>query len=302
MKKHSIWLLAACALTAGCVEKSHPVCDIDIHLEKNTYSVGEEVAFNFSGHADNILFFSGEPGHMYDNRNVNFDDRPLFVKFRTFTDGIYDDNCRFMVSYDFNGSYDKESLQSATWHDLTGDFGFTTGADMDSEELDLKTLLPETADMESPAFYLAFRYFDSDPEAPISNRWCIRSITVSSKDGEGVAVEIADMSSMGWTVVSTGSETPEPLWSVGTQLLAQGTKSGIKDVAGKDEWCVSKSFKPNNIPSDTGEVVSFLSIEPDKYTYVYNEPGTYEVVFSCSSVWYNGSESKIIKKIINITE
>lgn len=302
MKKHSIRIMVACALIAGCAEKAHPVCDIDVHLEKSTYSVGEEVVFNFSGHADNIMFFSGEPGHAYDNRNVHFDDRPLFVKFRTYTDGKYDDNCRFMVSYDFNGTYDKDNLGSATWHDLTADFGFTTGANMDSEELDLKALLPETADMESPAYYLAFRYFDSDPDAPISNRWCIRSISVSSIDAEGAVVEKANMSSMGWTLVSAGSETPEPIWSVSTQLLAQGTKNGIKEVAGKDEWCISKAFKPNNIPPDTGEVVSFLSIEPDKHTYVYNKPGTYEAVFSCSSVWYNGSESKIVKKIINITE
>lgn len=289
-----------CVLVCGCLAKEKPVCNLTVSLEKDTYRVGEEVVFKFDGHSDNIVFFSGEPGHVYDNKDATFRDNPMMVKFRTFTDGAYDTNCQFLVSCDFSGIYDKDNVAAATWTEYTDDFGFTTGPNMDSNELDLKSLLPEDIkEMENPSIYLAFRYYDKDPEKPVSNRWCIRSISVKYPDVEGKMQEVANMSSMGWTLVNCGSIS---LWSVGSQLLAQGTTTAIYQTKGKDEWVISKAFTPNKVAPDSGEIIKFISVEPDKYAYVYDKPGTYEVVFDCSSVWYNGSAYKVIRKTITITE
>lgn len=185
--------LAASSALCGCFAKETPVCDIEVSTEKDSYAVGEEVVFTFSGNADNIVFYSGEPGHLYDRRAAHFADNPLKVKFRTATDGVLvggkpDNNFRFLVSTDFNGVFDAENVRTATWKDLTESFGVAAEGGLvntDSQELDLKELLPETAEMENPPFYLAFRYYDKDPEAPVKNRWVVRTYSVKSVGTDG---------------------------------------------------------------------------------------------------------------------
>ncbi len=305
--------LTALPFLCGCFSKETPVCDIEVTTEKETYAVGESVVFKFSGNADNIVFYSGEPGHSYDRKGAHFAENPLKVKFRTATDGVLvdgkpDDNFRFLVSTDFNGVFDAENVRAAKWTDLTDSFGVAAEGGLvntDSRELDLKELLPETAGVENPAFYLAFRYFDKDPDAPVKNRWVVRTYSVKSVGTDGEETVLADKSqTMGWQTVSLGADMgAEKLWSIGgTQVMAEGQKNVNYAIHGKDEWLISKAFYPNKVSPDSGEVISFISISPSSFSYSFSKPGIYNVAFDCSSVWYNGGASKLLRKTITITE
>ena len=305
--------LAALPALCGCFAKETPVCDIEVSTERETYAVGESVVFNFSGKADNIVFYSGEPGHSYDRKGAHFADNPMKVKFRTATDGVLvdgkpDDNFRFLVSTDFNGVFDAENVSAAKWTDLTDSFGVATEGGLvntDSKELDLKELLPETAGVENPVFYLAFRYFDKNPDAPVKNRWVVRTYSVKSVGTDGEETVLADKSqTMGWQTVSLGADMgAKKLWSIGdTQVMAEGQKAVNYAIRGKDEWLVSKAFYPDKVSPDSGEVISFISISPTSFSYSFSKPGVYNVAFDCSSVWYNGGSSKLIRKTITITE
>ena len=175
----------------------------------------------------------------------------------------------------------------------------------DSKELDLKELLPETAGVENPVFYLAFRYFDKNPDAPVKNRWVVRTYSVKSVGTDGEETVLADKSqTMGWQTVSLGADMgAEKLWSIGgTQVMAEGQKAVNYAIRGKDEWLVSKAFYPDKVSPDSGEVISFISISPTSFSYSFSKPGVYNVAFDCSSVWYNGGSSKLIRKTITITE
>ncbi len=314
MKIKNIFIcFAAVPALCGCFAKETPVCDISVSTDKDTYAAGESVVFRFSGNADNIVFYSGEPGHVFDRKSAHFADNPLKVKFRTATDGTLvsgrpDNNFQFLVSTDFNGVFDAEDVKAATWNDFTEDFGVATEGGLvntDSKELDLKTLLPETSGVDDPAFYLAFRYFDRDPDAPVKNRWVVRTYSVKSIGTDGEETVLADKSqTMGWTTVSLGSDMgEEKLWSIGaTQVMAEGQKNTTVAIKGKDEWLISKAFHPNLVSPDSGEVISFISISPSSYSYTFEKAGVYEVVFDCSSVWYNGSAAKVLRKTITITE
>lgn len=312
IKKLSI-CAAAVPLLCGCFAKETPVCDIEVTTERETYAVGESVVFSFSGNADNIVFWSGEPGHSFDRKSTRFADNPLKVKFRTATDGVLvdgkpDSNFQFLVSTDFGGTYDADGVKAASWTDLTGSFGIAEKGGLvntDSQELDLKDLLPGTRDMENPAFYLAFRYFDRIPDTPVKNRWVVRTYSVKSIGTGGSEEILADKSqTMGWTTVGLGTDMgTEKLWNVGgTQVMAEGQKNATWAIHGKDEWLISKAFHPNEVSPDSGEVIKYISINPSSYTYVFDTPGTYETVFECSSVWYNGSRTKVIRKTVTITE
>ena len=306
-------LAAAGTLLCGCFAKETPVCDIEVSTERETWAAGESVVFSFSGNADNIVFWSGEPGHSYDRKSAHFADNPLLVKFRTATDGVLvdgkpDSNFKFLVSTDFSGSYDAAGVNAATWADLTDSFGIAEEGGLvntDSKELDLKELLPETRNMENPSFYLAFRYFDRNPDAPVKNRWVVRTYSVKSTGADGNYEILADKSqTMGWTTVGLGTDMgEEKLWSVGgTQVMAEGQKNATWTIHGKDEWLISKAFHPNEVTPDSGEIVKSMNISPSSHTHVFSTPGIYEVVFECSSVWYNGSRTKVIRKTVTITE
>lgn len=293
--------LCTLLLLSSCLGEDKPVCTTVITTDKDSYAAGEEITFHLEGHSDQIVFFSGESGHVYDNSSYHYDDNALLVSFVSYQDGAtpVHNNCQFLVSYDFDGNYTPEGVAAATWNDCSDAFGFTTtGANTASRELDLKEVLPESKRLENPTYYMAFRYYDMDPEHPVNNRWCIRSIDVKRVLLDGKEEILGAVSTGGWVeVVISGCA----LWSVGTvQLLALGSTTAIYQTPAKDSWVITRGFAPNKMDPDSGEVIKSLHVDPGTFSYTYSEPGTYEAVFYCSSVRYNGSARKVVRKTITV--
>lgn len=49
------------------VETTDP--DFDVMADRATYPVGEDISFSFTGNADFLVFYSGEPGKDYSHRS-----------------------------------------------------------------------------------------------------------------------------------------------------------------------------------------------------------------------------------------
>lgn len=295
----AIICIAVFPLLQSCLGESVPECSVSIDVDKESYDAGESVTFKIEGKTDQIVFFSGESGHCYDNSTYHFEDNDFNVGFVSYHDGVspVHNNCQFLVSYDFAGNYSPEGLAAATWTDCSDDFGFTvTGANTESNTLNLKDILPDSRSIENPTYYLAFRYFDIDPEHPVSNRWCIRSINVARVLPNGEEEVMGQVRTCGWVEVVVGGCS---MWDIGSvQLLAKGTTSSIHQTQGKDVWVVTKAFSPNKMAPDSGEIIKTINTGINTYTYTYSAPGTYEAVFYCSSVRYNGKSDKVIRKTI----
>ena len=59
------------AVFCSCEHDIATKVDFNVTLdESNVYKVGEPIRFNFTGDVDNILFYSGEAGHEYRNRDT----------------------------------------------------------------------------------------------------------------------------------------------------------------------------------------------------------------------------------------
>jgi hypothetical protein len=282
-------VLASCTVEA-------PDASLTITTDKKEYKVGEPVTFHIKGDADNIVFYSGEKGHEYELKDRLYADNNLMLDMVTYTDYLdrVQDNLQCLVSTDFEGIYDVEHLQSATWTDISEKIGFatTTGHNTPSNTINLK---PYASDDNDAIVYIAFRYYDKDNVAE-KNRWVIRSINVEKISPEGTETQVGNMKTMGWHAVTVSGN---PVWTITTsQLLAAGKTT----TNNKDQWVISKGFKIREAEPSTGVALKNISTSQREYEYTFTEPGTYDVVFASSSVWYNSSDRSLATIHITVTE
>ncbi|MBO9152155.1 DUF5017 domain-containing protein [Chitinophaga sp. GCM10012297] len=278
-----LYAMAVAVLLLACAKEKIPVQDFGVQTASLTVKTGDSVRFTFSGNPDNLVFYSGEPGHNYEFRNRASAPNDLQIDFRTLVQyGMIRANLQVLVSNDFNGKADTNSVKAATWTDLTDRATFSTGGDQTpSGVLSLKEFTRPEAD--SALIYVAFRYTDyKKPQG--QNRWVVRTFAANNVSEDGVITPLAVMSTAGW--IKIDFHNPAFVWSVtSAQLLMPAAGATADD---NEDWVISKGFNPWYILRDKGVVLKNISTEIREYSYVYTKPGTYKVVFEGSAVRYNG--------------
>ncbi|MBD5233753.1 MAG: DUF5017 domain-containing protein [Bacteroidales bacterium] len=283
--------LALCACTNDA-----PSSALKVTMNVPVAKAGEPVSFKISGDADNIMFYSGEPGHEYNLRDRLYSDNDLVVDFVSYTDqstGIHP-NFQMLMSHDFDGVYTPEHVAAATWDDVTSLFTLpsVTGQNTPSGEVSLKNYIGDNKD---GLVYFAFRYYDLDG-TPVKNRWVVRSINITKVSPEGGRAQIADIKTAGWKNVILGGSNQ---WTLpGSQLLATGNTTS----SDKDMWAVSAGFNICKAEPSTGIVLKNIATEVDHFEYTYDTPGEYEAVFASSSVWFNSENSSVTTVTVKVTE
>ncbi len=293
MKAYKSILISLIALSA-CSENA-PDSELNISVEGNL-KAGKEVCFKIKGNADNIMFYSGEPGHEYNLRNRLFADNDLMVEFVSYTDQSTEvqQNFQILVSNDFNGIYDMENVNAASWTDVTARFTLPLAvkSNTSSGKVNLKDL---AGDQTSGPLYIAFRYYDVGGVA-LKNRWVVRSMNIEKISPEGQSSSLADIKTAGWQNVSVSGSGK---WTLpGSQLLIAGNTSSDD----KDLWAISQGFDIHSAVPSTGVALKNIATSITEYKHVYEKPGNYEVVFASSSEWYNSKNESVSILNIEITE
>lgn len=273
----------------GTVEEEIPA-SLSVLPDKVECKAGEPVTFSLTGNnANNVVFYSGESGHNFDFRERFYADNDMVVNFSTWVRyGEIYQNLQFLVSNDFNGIYDEESVEAADWVDLSEKFTFSSGVDRTpSGEVSLKEY---AGDDPNAQLYVAFRYRDT--EKPRQNNWIVRAITLDLISPEGVRNSLAAMSTMGWKAVDF--KNPAVTWNLvsSSQILIDGGANQPEN----DDWAISKAFNLRKGTPDKG--VSLNSVTSRDYVHIYNTPGIYKAVFD----WYDGSNYSQVKLNIEVKE
>ena len=297
MKKTNTLIYAGiAAMVLGACTNEAPDSALSVRIDGADCKAGVPVCFKIDGKADNIVFYSGEPGHEYNLRDRSFADNDFVVDFVSYTDqstGVHP-NFQVLVSSDFNGIYDAENVSAATWTDVTDKFTLpsATGRNTPSGEASLKEYAGTDND---DLVYIAFRYFDKDGVA-VKNRWVVRSINIVKVSPEGGRFNLADIKTAGWqNVIMSGAAK----WTLpGSQLLAAGNTS----TSDKDMWAISVGYNIHTSEPSTGIVLKNIATDLDEYQYTYAEPGVYEAVFASSSVWYNSENTSTTTITVTVTE
>ena len=273
----------------GTVEEEIPA-SLSVLPDKVECKAGEPVTFSLTGNnANNVVFYSGESGHNFDFRERFYADNDMVVNFSTWVRyGEIYQNLQFLVSNDFNGIYDEESVEAADWVDLSEKFTFSSGVDRTpSGEVSLKEY---AGDDPNAQLYVAFRYRDT--EKPRQNNWIVRAITLDLISPEGVRNSLAAMSTMGWKAVDF--KNPAVTWNLvsSSQILIDGGANQPEN----DDCAISKAFNLRKGTPDKG--VSLNSVTSRDYVHTYNTPGIYKAVFD----WYDGSNYSQVKLNIEVKE
>lgn len=273
----------------GTVEEEIPA-SLSVLPDKVECKAGEPVTFSLTGNnANNVVFYSGESGHNFDFRERFYADNDMVVNFSTWVRyGEIYQNLQFLVSNDFNGIYDEESVEAADWVDLSEKFTFSSGVDRTpSGEVSLKEY---AGDDPNAQLYVAFRYRDT--EKLRQNNWIVRAITLDLISPEGVRNSLAAMSTMGWKAVDF--KNPAVTWNLvsSSQILIDGGANQPEN----DDWAISKAFNLRKGTPDKG--VSLNSVTSRDYVHTYNTPGIYKAVFD----WYDGSNYSQVKLNIEVKE
>lgn len=101
MKCEKYLLFFLILLLAGC-DKDLKITapEFEVTTDAPTYKAGEEITFIFTGQADNISFYSGEPGSDYAHKNKSVPDLPVPVKAKYSGEVL-----TYSYTYDQSGQY-----------------------------------------------------------------------------------------------------------------------------------------------------------------------------------------------------
>lgn len=274
----------------GEVEEEIPA-SLSVLPDKVECKAGEPITFSLTGNnANSVVFYSGESGHNFDFRERFYADNDMVVNFSTFVRNGVDQLLKFKVSTDFDGVYEKEHVEAATWIDLSEKFIFSTGSD---NTLSGETSLKEIAGNDPNAkLYMAFHHKD---ERETANRadWIVRKFELALISPENFrGTNQMGFSKDAWFGVDCLN--PKKNWDI-TSARAYLAGGGTTATA-NDDWAISKPVYIRKGTPDKG--VSLNSVTSRDYTYTYNTPGTYKAVFD----WYDGSNYSQVKLNIEVKE
>ena len=295
MKYNTIILLASALVLASCQKDQAPSPKLEVTTDKTEYKAGEPVTFRFSGDPDNIVFYSGEYGHCYADKDNYSRMGTLYFDFTSFVrSGKIASNMDVLVSTDFNGVYDLENVGAATWHELE-DMALSSGTDyFPSGEQNINEFLIQKNGSLDPSdnIYLAFHYFDyQDETRDVQNEWIIRSINIDVVAPNGEKTDLATMSDVGWNKI------PANIDATTARVLFKDLDKTVPSKS--DDWVITPAYSIS-VPADTGVAIKGIDTDMSEYTYTYTEPGTYTAVFATSSIWYTGGSSSTTEVTVTV--
>lgn len=278
---------ALLSLVASCTKETLSP-DFEVSTASDTYSVNETITFDFKGNPDIITFYSGLAGNNYDLRErTQVAGSKLRMNFNSL--GQRDEgDISLLVSTDFAGKADANSITAATWTDISSKAVFSTGADQTPSGLiDLASF----SNTGKPVT-IAFKYASKKIKAP-NSRWVIRSISIDNVTAEGAVSNLATMATTGWLAYSF--KNPAANWAITTaQLLMDGGTTELDE-----DWVISKGFEAGIVKPDVGVGLKNIATTLDSYQFKFPTAGTYKVVFVAANS--RGLETRKIVREITLT-
>lgn len=324
MKNKTKYLILLIGLLVARCEGDYKVesPNFDVAPQKIVCKVGEALRFDMSGSADLVMFYSGEFGNDYAYHNT---DRitPARMSLSFDTKATTSGNSRRFnpayapVSYsaDFNGQYDLENMNTATWTDISPAFKFPPTDGMvdaingaltvPSGAVDLTDYFPS----KQAPIYLRFNYKVSQYDAAaqtgrttilISN-FFINGITAAG------SAPIHSITEIPWAFVQEAS------WegATGTTRLP-GTQANLQfqcEWSPKQEreiWAIAGPiYMSADVNSGLEPAVCIKVVaDPDlrSYSHVYKKAGIYKPTFVAANSNVNGRKEITKQFIVEVVE
>lgn len=295
MKRYNIFLFSL--LLFSCTKMKVDTPEFSVTAESTTIQAGDTVQFKIAGNAENIVFYSGEPGSTYAHRNRTTGEGKAELNFTSHQTNTGEANTLVLLaSTDFKGVADSAGIVNATWTDITSRATLSTGADKTpSGTIDLTDFQA----LRKPV-YFAFRYQGYNHATLKQPTWAIRTFNVLNVLPDGKVATNATIDKVGWAAYSFKNPTVQ--WAIaatGGVVTINGTGSGSTKEDNED-WVISRGFDLDEVTPDPGLSLRSLStVAITGHPHAYQNPGTYKATF----VAFNNSvdDQKTVVREVTIT-
>ncbi|ADY51259.1 hypothetical protein Pedsa_0683 [Pseudopedobacter saltans DSM 12145] len=329
-RKFLFYLMSLIMLITSCdnvldVEK----LDFDVQVEKTTYKVGENILFKLQGEPRYINFFSGEVGNDYDYLNNSRYVKNNFFSFYFTLQYQYpttEQQVEVFLLKDFDGDRSDynviSNLGSDKKIDVTNRYPLVTARNGESGISNKPNLM----DLVKPGdkFNIAIRYRKRAPNTAGATIWFSNlklyysNGVNSSETALSLKNDFLQYCACNENKIPTRSENrsyntaptqyiimwPNTTATVNTANTAAGyTKYSV--ASEQDEYWVTKQYTVEDgfeIKDWSKPIKSYTDPKLTFYNYVYQNPGTYKVVFEAKNASAKGMKSLTKEVILTITE
>lgn len=288
--------------------------EFDVVPTTLTCNAGESIDFVFSGIAEEIAFWSGEAGHeyryatqgklQYSSVNMNF--KSVYIN------GMQRKCATVRYSTDFNGEYTEESINKASWTDVSSQFqlppyiSVSSGNKIDPEAndfddpydsgiIDITSWFP---DYDTPVYFAFFYHVDTFDANFVDEKTGLKGNGRTWFQIYSVESESCYPNETPTSLISvTGTEQNQievingASYAEGkdTNICKKGVPSGgttvirmqaaFKPTTDRDAWAITHAIyrpAPKHAPADTGTTVKNKSdMQPERHSYIFTQPGEY---------------------------
>lgn len=302
--QRSFIILAGLALAVTSCSKSLETTTPDFQVRIDparmvadtfTYKVGDTTQFLFSGNADNIAFYSGEPGKSYANRKASLKLGKLALSFSSKAEfGTQTNTLQVLVTNKL-ASMDSATVVNASWTNITAKAALATSATVvNSGTIDLT----DQVSGEKDSLFIAFKY--SGVTGSVQRTWTITNYVVNNvlDDQTFVVSNLATDASF-WTRYGNVWDPASGRWAATTTDLK--ITGGNASAATNTSWIISRPLYVGQISPDVSVAVKSI-IEPAKtgYPYKYTAPGVYKATFVAFNRTADEERSVVREVIIKV--
>lgn len=323
MKKMFFSLTAVALLAVSCNQGYEVVTpDFDVTTRNSVCKVGSPVVFDIKGNADMISFYSGEFGHDYKYRdrerltpatmNMSFD-----IKETCSGDAQLLNPAVVPISFsgDFKGEYTENCMNEATWTDVTSRFTFPPedyripvkngSVTVMNKVVDINDLFGESRD----SIFLRFNYYVKAYNGTDKIGRTTVQISNFSIDGhtQFADIPVYSIKDIKWGFVPTAS------WAGASDKCSlPGAQASLtfncewNPSADRQIYAVAGPiYKAKDVNSGVEPSIPIKSLQDPaltSYSYSFNKPGEYEVVFVARNTNVYGKEEVVRRLNVKVLQ
>ncbi len=330
-KIHALLIVLAASLLAGCEKDLEKQVSLEVapvskgaFMDGNTLVVqkGFPVLFHLQGDADYVTFWSGETGHEYAKKEMT---------------ELPDGSISSVLSCVLSSQYGTVAGNTGTFKVKISDtFGELAGNDKDADlekvnahpwtditdQLSLSYTPSATTAVSFPledkyarALTIAFLYQTTNNTIG-QCRWEVRELNIVNTDMQTGTVSRIPAVNMGFVPLdayASGNDAYKVatsnvagMWNLVRIADQAGTMMGIHASAIGDpvncDWLISSPINLRTRDLDQGVAIKNITENVSDYTYTYQEPGEYEVVFVARNYNYHHSDEVVRVLQIKVVE
>ena len=333
MRSIIFYFLAAVMFT-GCRQNEATMPDFNVNTDQLAYAAGDTVTFYLSGNAGAIVFYSGETGKAYENRNRKSMPGVEKLVFQTSMQqgpvppNPCPDSLQLLISTNLEG-YDSAHINKATWVNITSrnskwpkslSTSFTTSDSIDISDFN-----------KADKVNIAFRVLNKKTGVMPQRKWVIQSFSLYNNLPDSSSTPLfTNFANTGWVQASLLNNS-EPgtsennytgfnAWNVGTWNVS--TADSVRNSNGipirgsypvtfnpgvnvnnddNDDWLITSSVDLKTAKPDVGVVVqNEVALKSATYKYVFKKAGTYQVAFVATNNNLEDSKSQVKQLTLKI--